>query len=267
MKSVTTSGVICLKDDYNIVYKIARIDQILYEDDTFSYTFVPYYNVMDLLPATLFQGIPGLDLSLRKAEYKRNNVLPVFISERTPGENRENLQELLADCNMDRLNRLEWLIRTKTRYSGDRLYVIRYDKLLDRKTINAASIFDLSMNNDMIKKKLLDIICAGDYFSSKELTINDANRREYYHMLMPLYINAQEIQHKKRLAGIEQGKSKGVYRGKKRIRIDEIQANSIFDAYLSSGISETEAVSKLGVSRSTFFRRLKEYKKRTNILE
>lgn len=53
----------------------------------------------------------------------RENVVPVFISERTPGENREDLWELLEECGVQYLNRLEWLIRTETRYSGDGMYV------------------------------------------------------------------------------------------------------------------------------------------------
>ena len=56
---------------------------------------MPFYHVIELLPTRLFQGIPGLDMCLRKERYVRENMTPVFISERTSRENRENLWELL----------------------------------------------------------------------------------------------------------------------------------------------------------------------------
>ena len=51
---------------------------------------------MDLLPNNIFQGIPGLNLELRKDKYVRKNMTPVFISERTPSAHREDLWELLS---------------------------------------------------------------------------------------------------------------------------------------------------------------------------
>lgn len=55
--------------------------------------------MIDSLPASIFQGIPGLDMSLRPERYYRVNMTPYFISERTPSEGREDLWELLEeDC-------------------------------------------------------------------------------------------------------------------------------------------------------------------------
>src|SRR5574344_2111045 len=127
MQERLTQGVICLKDNHNFIYKIARIDYTEYENEEYSYSFTPFYNVIDMLPSSIFQGIPGLDLSVRKSVYERKNITPTFISERTPSENRENLYELLEECGMDYLNRLEWLIRTKRNYSGDKFFVKRYE--------------------------------------------------------------------------------------------------------------------------------------------
>ena len=95
MLSYTTSGLICMKDDYKFTYKIAKIEYEEWEDGQYEYRFYPFYNVIDMLPSHLFQGIPGLDLSLRRASYERKNTIPVFISERTPGENREDVWQLL----------------------------------------------------------------------------------------------------------------------------------------------------------------------------
>ena len=70
-----------------------------------------------------------MDLDLKKELYIRENITPVFISERAPGKNREDLWELLKQCDMQYLNQLEWLIRTDTRYSGDKLFVQRPESL------------------------------------------------------------------------------------------------------------------------------------------
>ena len=91
MRKLTTSGFICLEDDYKLVYKIAKIEYEEWEDGAFVYRFYPFYKVIDMLPDSLFQGIPGLDLSLKQAVYERKNIIPTFISERTPSENREDL--------------------------------------------------------------------------------------------------------------------------------------------------------------------------------
>lgn len=119
MKSVTTTGLICLDDSFGLTYRIAKITYTEREDDSFEYEIEPCYSVIDLLNTDQFQGIPGLDLSLRKRVYRRTNITPTFIDERTPGPQRKNLQELLEAEGMQYLNRLEWLILTDLRYSGD----------------------------------------------------------------------------------------------------------------------------------------------------
>ena len=132
MREIKTERCICIDDAYGFTYRIAKIEYIEREDESFEYIFYPNYSVIDLLGDDIFQGIPGLDLDLRKKEYIRRNRVPVFISERTPSKNRENLIELLDACGMDYLNRLEWLIRTDTRYAGDSLYVCRWeDEMVD----------------------------------------------------------------------------------------------------------------------------------------
>jgi len=50
-------------------------------------------------------------------------MIPVFMRERTPSANRVNLAEELQKANLTYLNRLEWLIRTDTVYTGDKLVV------------------------------------------------------------------------------------------------------------------------------------------------
>ena len=157
MKSVITSGLICVKDKLNLEYFLAKIEYQVNEDETFEYRFSPYYNVIELLDSSIFQGIPGLDLDLKKEVYIRKNKTPVFISERAPSENRENLIEMLESVDMDYLNQLEWLIRTNLKYSGDNMYVKRYE---NNENVEIPLINNLNTNS--LLKRILSEICKGN---------------------------------------------------------------------------------------------------------
>ena len=244
-----------MKDDYKFAYKIAKIEYEEWEDGEYKYRFYPFYNVIDMLPPHLFQGIPGLDLSLRRASYERKNLVPVFISERTPGENREDVWQLLEENGMQVLNRLEWLIRTNKRYSGDRFYVKRFEK--DAVNYTPRSMYDLVPRSDLLIGKLLDIICFGDYLFSEEIEINDHNRKDYYRLLMPMYIEAYERKRKTRLDGIEEAKNKRLYRGRMAIGIDPLLFDKIANAYRHREITAEKAAARLGISIATFYRRLR----------
>lgn len=55
--------------------------------------------------------IPGIDLSMHLKEYIRTYV-PVFVEERTPSDNREDLRELLDAVGLDWNDRFEYMCRT-----------------------------------------------------------------------------------------------------------------------------------------------------------
>ncbi len=259
MNKLVTRGIICLKDDYNFVYKIADIDYIENENGDFQYLFYPYYNVIELLDSYLFQGIPGLELKRKLKCYERKNRTPVFISERTPSENREDLWELLDKYNMKSLNRLEWLIRTDMQYSGDRLYVRRRTDADDRPIIRMDSMFDLTGRVDSLNKALLDIICNGDYFECQEININDRNRLDYYQLLMPIYIREYHTKKTRRNNGIMIAKSNKVYKGRKQIPLDPLLFRRVAQDYSNGVLPLSEALNILKISKSTFFRRLRNF--------
>lgn len=254
MKKITTTGIICVKDMCRILYKLAKIEYEEYENGEYVYKFYPFYNVIDFLPSSLFQGIPGLDLSLRRECYERRNMVPVFISERSPGENREDLQELLASCNMTSLNRLEWLIRTDMQYSGDNMFVIRFE---ETKTLRTNSMFDLVKRRDNIERTLLNIICAGDYLYAKDLTIDNETRGLYYRLLMSIYEKKYVSRKNAQLKGIRKAKNENTYKGRKKIKISAISFIEVSDDYSKKKITAEKAAETLGVSKSTFLRRLK----------
>ena len=259
MRKLTTMGFICLEDDYKFIYKIAKIEYEEWEDGAFNYIFRPFYNVIDMLPDHLFQGIPGLDLSLKRAVYERKNIVPTFIGERTPSEHREDLWALMEESGMQALNRLEWLIKTNKRYSGDRFFVMPFDGK-DAVSYKERSMYDLVRRSDSLNKKLLEIICFGDYLYADDIIIDDKSRFYYYRLLMPMYIREFERKKKLRMRGIENAKEQKVYKGRRQIKIDPLLFDRVANDYLHGKISADQASSILKISRATFFRRLRERK-------
>jgi len=255
MKENVTEGTICLKDDYGIEYKISKITYVEREDESFLYVFRPYYNVTDILGAELFQGIPGLDLETHREEYVRENIIPTFISERTPGKNRENLMEMLEEVGMTYLNQLEWLIRTNTQYPGDRMYVKRYSPEDEKHTVN----MDISPRR-LLKscRDTLEIICYGNDLHAENCDIDDNNRKDFYGLLYCLYSNEMDMRHQKLVEGIKSGVANGHYKGRKRKNVNTPKLHEVSKALAAHRMSEAEAMEMLGVSRATLYRRLKE---------
>lgn len=255
MNSQTTKGLICLKDNFDIEYSICEIEYTVWESEEFEYRFRPIYSVIDLLDTSLFQGIPGIDLSERKPEYIRKNIVPTFISERSPSRNREELWRLLEECNMEYFNQLEWLIRTDTQYSGDRLYVK-----------NSLSSYEeditfkgLKRNAD-IQKRLLTYICAGRSFTYEGFEINDSNRSVCYELLNRLYRKESERLKKLQVDGVRKAKKEKKYSGRKKIHIDGLAFDEIYHKYKNKQITANVAAKKLGISLRTFYRRISDTK-------
>ncbi len=259
MKEMLTQGVISLKDALGFDYRIALITYVEREDETYAYRFQPDYSVMDLLPTSLFQGIPGLDLSKRKRVYVRENMTPVFISERTPGEGREDLWSLLESHGMTYLNRLEWLIRTETRYSGDPMVVDRYDPDDWKRTVSFEEMEVEEIRSTSLMKKLLHEICLGHHIHAPQFQVEDHNRKAYHALLMSLYRKERKYIREQQATGVRKAAEEGHFKGRKRISLDTMKQHEVFSAYRQGRLKESDAVRKLKVSRSTFFRRLKEW--------
>jgi hypothetical protein len=258
MKEMTTTGFICLQNDLELEYRIATITYTEREDESFSYVFTPNYPVIDLLAPPVFQGIPGLDLSLRKPEYRRDGAVPVFISERAPNRNREDLVDLLGKVGMKYLNQLEWLMRTDLRYSGDGLYVRRPGNGEEKRCVSFKESV-VPERARVLCRRLLTVICQGDDVTANGYSIDDANRKEFHSLLISLYRNEVNSLRSKRIEGIRSSAAKGKYRGRQRIRVDEPKALEIFGRFRKGTISEAEALERLAFSRSTFYRRLKDF--------
>lgn len=123
MSNNVINAQICV-DVNNVSIKICKIKYYENGSGDFFYIFTPYYDVINTLDKHIFQGIQGIDLSLKKKEYVRKNIVPCFILERSPSERRNNLKKLVTDIDIKNYKRLEWLKSTNLRYFGDNLYIV-----------------------------------------------------------------------------------------------------------------------------------------------
>ena len=228
--------------------------------------------IVDALPSSIFQGIPGLNLEKRKKVYYRVNRVPVFISERSVSKNRENLYEKLEKVCMDYYNQLEWLIRTDSEYSGDNLIVERYRVPVNIKKIDFDNLaYGDVIENDFFSKgiydrtkQLLKVVGSGVDISTRSMVIDESCRIGAIKILLNQYETACKERYEKQRAGIEKAKERNVYKGRKKIVIEDFVIDEVINKMKLNLIDEKEAMKLMNVSsKSTFYRRIKEYKEKT----
>ena len=117
---------------YNFEKKICRIIYREYSCEEFEYIFEPYYDEID---STIgFKGIQGINLSLRKKEYVRKNIIPSFIYEHShlTFEFRDNkcyVRDRIGNNDFHYANKigdvtlLEYLATCDIKYFGDNLTI------------------------------------------------------------------------------------------------------------------------------------------------
>jgi len=257
MKTYSSIGTICIKGKCDLIYNVCIIEYFLKEDDTFKYIFTPNYSVIDLLDSNIFQGIPGLNIDLGKEQYLRDNIVPTFISERVPSKNREDYFELLSKVNMDFMDPIEYLIRTKERYSGDKLFVVPYQ---EKESIKFESFCDTKTNSAIIKN-ILENICAGNTIIFPTQTIDDNNRKLIHDILMELYVRSFTLNKKHQQEGIEKAKKNGKYSGRKPIRVDTLKFLDLLEKVNNKELSSRQAAEILGISIDKFYRVKKKLQK------
>lgn len=76
-----------------------------------------------------------------------------------------------------------------------------------------------------------------------------------------MYSTERKYLDSQRSAGIAASAKNGNYKGREKIKIDKLAAQEIFLDYQAKKINSTDASEKLGISKSTFLRRYREYKK------
>lgn len=219
-----------------IDYNICTLVQIG-TTDGFSYEFIPNYRVLKLINKDEFCGIQGIDLDLKKEKYirKEDNT---FIYERVPPRNRANISEYLRNLDLDYYDPLEILLRKKTRYSGDPLNVVPF---IENKVVSLESFKKLK-KKDMVRN-VLSSIANGDTFIEK-ITYKEIITKFNDYMVFYNFKNPNKKENQKV--------------GRPKILIEN-DVQQIFDYYKKKEITLLDALTITGLSRRTFFRKLKEY--------
>ena len=272
------SGIIYAVDRSGEKYAISRVDFERYDDQNFQYIFSPEWSVIDSLPASIFQGIPGLDMSLRLEKYYRVNMTPYFISERTPSESREDLWDLLGEVGLDYYDRFEWLLRTNMRCGTDNLIVERAEgprrfvfesdetlpaDLQPSDCVSIEGLHSVASTSYQLRRCLLQILRSGAQLwdESEERMLSEEECSTLLKLLMiqeTLEAKQTRIKHQE---GVIRAKKEGKYSGRKKIDVDKNLLRQVTEDFEKKKITEAEAMRRAGLSsRSTFYRRLKEIK-------
>ena len=129
----------------------------------------------------------------------------------------------------------------------------------------------LGRNADLIKKELMWFKEHNIIVRILEIPTTLVELDKNNHLLMEMVANilievyttiAQaelEKRAKRQSEGIAVAKSKGVYTGRKPIKIDNEQFNSVYARWKSKEITARQAMSELNIKSNTFYRRIKEY--------
>ncbi len=270
MKKHIVKATILVTDKLNVKYNVCYLEQVFYEDDNFEYVFRPNYFVIELLDSKTFQGIPGLNLDLKKKEYVRKNKIPTFIYERTPQKNREDLWDLLDEVGLEYLDHLEWLIRTDTTYTGDNLTVEAFKVPKERKGIDEVAwgdtfvfnaVSDISADNFTVIKFILDVITKGSFLKAGDYYIDDNNRKAQHALIYLLFNNETKRRSRKQKIGIEKAKQNKKYSGRKKISVSIPLLHELSEKIDRNEMTVNAAAEVLNISSRTLYRRLEELKK------
>lgn len=274
-------GIIKVMDKDENKYNVAEIAYERFDDQNFQYIFSPYWKLIEFLPKGLFDGISGIDMSVKKEHYYRVNMTPSFIAKRTPSSTRENVKELLEEVGLDYYDRFEWLLRTDKCCGDDNLIVERkrdevtiFEKA-DVQTLNQVQpgdkivlerLCDISPNKKKLSESLFRLLQSGATISVKEddITLSvDAFPNPLY-MLERMMEYERRYDRMQQQRGIEQAKQENKFKGRKRIQVDAFLFAEVADGFERGIITEMQALDSLDISRSTFYRRMRERKK-TNL--
>lgn len=275
----TSKSVIKAVGCYGEKYCVGKIEYQLFSETGYQYVITPCWDIVDGLGEEGFQGIPGIAMELRRKHYYRVNRQPVFISMRSPSEDREDLAELLEEAGMASYDRLEWLTRVPQQISSDNLILEPFrdevrefeynglDAVLCQlqygDQVSISSQGAVSNNPSVYTEHLLRMVAAGAVIKfEKERIIIDKNvRSAVLSILQRQYYAGKNLQTIKHRRGVEGAKGRGAYRGRRPLQIEYERLQKISDLFHAKKISEAEAMQRLGIaSRSTFYRKLKELK-------
>ena len=253
---------------------VAQIDYQEFDEENFQYVISPYWEIVDGLPASVFQGIPGIDMELRLERYYRVNYIPTFIAERTPSENREDLWDILESVGLDYYDRFEWLLRTTMRSANDNLIVERRRTLPVTEQFTSGVLSALQYGDKVIVDSMEAISDTTAGFSdaifiaitsgvdiinqSGQILVDAMTRAAMISVVVTQRIITRREHASSRRDGIEQAKKNGKYTGRKPIEVDEkILRQAVME--IDKGIiTMEEAMRRTKIcSKSTFYRKVR----------
>ena len=277
--SYVNSGIIKAVMKSGEKISVAQIDYQEFDEENFQYVISPYWEIIDGLPASVFQGIPGIDMELRLEKYYRVNYIPTFIAERTPSENREDLWEIMESVDLDYYDRFEWLLRTTMRAANDNLIVERRRMSQVTEQFTTGIMSALQYGDKVIVDSLESIADTNVGYSEvifKALTtgVDILNQRgeilvdiHARSSMVPIVVTQRIIAHREykanRKDGIEKAKKEGKYTGRKPIEVDKkvlMQVNEELKVGLIT-VEEAMKRAKIG-SKSTFYRKIRALEER-----
>lgn len=274
MPKFINSGIIKAVMSTGDKISVGQIDYQEFDEENFQYVISPYWDIIDGLPAKVFQGIPGIDMDLRLKNYYRVNYIPTFITERTPSENREDLWELLESVGLDYYDRFEWLIRTPLRAGNDNLIVERRRNTVESCDYSAAVASNLQYGDRVIVDDFIriadtscallenwfDIVTSGIDIIDRngQILVDSTSRTALIYCLIAQKLLKQKEDIQNRQRGIDKAKSEGKYQGRKPIDVDENTLRQVAWELEQKIITVKEAMQRTNIkSRSTFYRKLR----------
>lgn len=272
--SYVNSGIIKAVMKSGEKISVAQIDYQEFDEENFQYVISPYWEIIDGLPASVFQGIPGIDMDLRLERYYRVNYIPTFIAERTPSENREDLWEILESVGLDYYDRFEWLLRTTMRAANDNLIVERrrMSQVVEEFTTGMLSALQYGDKIVVDSMEAIADTSAGftdgifavvtngvDIISqSGQILVDEMTRATMVSIVVTQRMITRREHAANRREGVEHAKKNGKYTGRKPIEVDEKVLRQVNRELKDGLITVEEAMrrTKIG-SKSTFYRRVR----------
>ena len=200
----------------------------------------------------MFQGIPSLNLDLKKEVYVRENILPTFILERVPSKNREDLYDLLKEVNLTYIDPIEYLCRTKYKYSGDNFFMTYYEEYQD---IMVEDIKGKNTTPSIIKCVLNNLALGNKVFLKDGLSLTT---KEIFKFLYYLYEKSYKNLKINQIEGIENKKKEGKYLGRKPKPFSYFKMLECLERIDKKEMTSKEASVLLGISLDKFYREKKK---------
>ena len=125
------------------------------------------------------------------------------------------------------------------------------------------SLSDIKVDNSMILEYYYSLLQSGVnvYLANEKRYIESLEKKSMLLLLKSMIEITDKNNLNNRRKGIDEAKTKGVYKGRKPINIDMNLLKRVANSFFNGEISEKEAMKKLDIhSRSTFYRKIKMVK-------